>query len=80
MLTYPNGRRIDEPWIGLRRVEDLPLEFGWNRHFELRSILSHDDRYFVHPGTHELRRNLRHGVERFKADAKVSTRLASAAT
>jgi hypothetical protein len=47
MLTYPNGRCIDEPWIELRRVEDLPLESGWNRHFELRSTLSHDDRYFV---------------------------------
>jgi hypothetical protein len=47
MLTYPNGRCIDEPFIELARVEDQPLDSGWNRHFELRSALSHDDRYLV---------------------------------
>jgi hypothetical protein len=47
MVSYPNGRCIDEPWIELRREEDLPLESGWNRHFELLSTISHDDRYLV---------------------------------
>lgn len=47
MLTYQNGRCIDEPWIELTRQEDQALDSGWNRHFELRSSLSHDNRYLV---------------------------------
>lgn len=47
MLSFPDGRCIDEPWVELKREEDMPLESGWNRHFEIRSTVSHDSRYLV---------------------------------
>lgn len=47
VITYADGRCIDEPWIELDRQEDLPLPNGWNRHFEITSTLSHDRRYLV---------------------------------
>jgi hypothetical protein len=46
-ITYPDGKCIDVPWIELLRQADLPLDSGWNRHFEITSSLSHDQRYFV---------------------------------
>jgi hypothetical protein len=47
VLSYRDGRCIDEPWVELKRQEDLPLETGWNRHFEIVSMVSHDQRYVV---------------------------------
>jgi hypothetical protein len=46
-ITYPDGQCIDVPWIELVRQANLPIEGGWNRHFEITSSLSHDERYFV---------------------------------
>jgi hypothetical protein len=47
VLTYQDGRCIDEPWVELKRQEDLPLDSGWSRHFEITSSVSHDQRYLV---------------------------------
>lgn len=46
-ITYNDGRCIDAPWVELSRRADLPLDSGWNRHFEITSTLSHDERYLV---------------------------------
>jgi hypothetical protein len=46
-ITYKSGRCIDAPWVEVKRTEDLPLETGWNRHFEITSTVSHDKRYLV---------------------------------
>lgn len=46
-ITYRDGRCIDVPWVELLREADLPLDSGWNRHFELTSSLAHDERYLV---------------------------------
>jgi hypothetical protein len=47
VISYKSGRCIDEPWVELKRSEDLPLENGWNRHFEITSSLTRDLRYVV---------------------------------
>jgi hypothetical protein len=46
-ITYRSGRCIDAPWVEVKRMEDLPLETGWNRHFEITSSVTHDKRYLV---------------------------------
>ena len=46
-ITYRDGRCIDAPWVEVKRKEDLPLQTGWNRHFEITSTVSHDTRYLV---------------------------------
>jgi len=46
-VSYRNGHCIDEPWTELKREEDLALDSGWNRHFEITSSVSHDQRYLV---------------------------------
>lgn len=46
-ISDPQGQCIDEPWVELHMETDKDLDNGWNRHFEINTTVSHDDRYVV---------------------------------